>query len=301
MGPVIGGWGPRQQLSSRLPLQKAPRRQALEAHAEESVTDKRKVQADPLALQVSEFPDGRAARVAGTGRWAEGGAQLQEKCSKCRGGVGRSWLRHQIPLLQGPHFGSSLLHLAPSLSSSRDHQTFPEIYPHLVGTHCSHNMPGAIKEDSTLDGPCIPAVALSAPRVGALLPGLWVPPLPSHPASLTFTGPLPRGHMLWGGGRAPQNVRTGNSLGNDVVPTLHVQMQKLKPRGEVTGSSPQYTSLDQAWSLPLPLGQGTSTFPGEKHISGFWKWSHSRSNWRHFVQKQMDKHISKSRDYVRLI
>lgn len=87
----------------------------------------------------------------------------------------------------------------------------------------------------------------------ALPPGRWVPFLPPHPHS-TAASLTPSDAIHMASTKRSHTLRR-RGLGNDLVPSLHVPMQKLRPKGEVIGPSPQQRSLDQAWSVPLPLGQ----------------------------------------------
>lgn len=149
VGPVIGGWGHRQQLSSRPPPQKAPRMQAIEAHAMQTCGRQKENASRPSGTpnvwipRRAELP-GQLARLP----LPPGGRQGQREMGWGFGaapagnaGQSRGMAQASDPVLQGPYYENSFLHPAPSFSSSRGHQTLPEIFPDLAGTCCSHHMP----------------------------------------------------------------------------------------------------------------------------------------------------------------
>lgn len=119
------------------------------------------MRADPLALQCVQM--GRAARVAGTG-WAEGGSAPAEMQGVQRWGRGEWGRGSGMGVPARDHTLKTASYIQhPSHSSSRSHQTFPEVYPNLVGTLLPPHARGKLFKDSTLNGTCIPAMELSEP------------------------------------------------------------------------------------------------------------------------------------------
>lgn len=158
------------------------------------VTDKRKMRADPLALQVSEFPDGQSCQGGRDGEmgWGCGSAPAEMQGVQRWGGV-------------------EVMAQASDSHPSRDHtlkaasciQHLPSLPPDTTG--CSqkstliwwiitapNTCQRAFKEDSTRNGTCIPAMELSEPWVGD-----------SSSWSLSPTSPFPPwlhcclAHPLW--------------------------------------------------------------------------------------------------------
>lgn len=134
---------------------------------------------------------------------------------RCTAGVGAALIGSAGSLGDGPavrslcskNFENIFMQSTPHLSSFRDHQTLPEIFPDLVGTcclhHCSHLAPESILRTQHTDRRMYSSLGFEQ-LAEICVEGLWIQILPLHPILLLslslaltlFTWPLPRDHIL---------------------------------------------------------------------------------------------------------